>query len=560
MERRSPGSTTASRIKSLHLAVLEQRGRAAAQEFFARAGIGLELVEDETRIVPFDSWCRALAEFERLCGPGSIKRTTPYFVHRENLGVWTRLLRGATSIGDVYRQLDQLGTDRHGRREWTTHDVDDHSWRGFAPLARAMTVRNVEHVTQARIAELACLPQLFGIAPATVTFQHAPEEGGTFFESRWSAPLPNAPSLGSLLAITLAFPLGSALNLAPLPWLAGLGGGALLGCAAGWGARKHAAGRAHANAQMLRIQALERAAELRERRDGSGFEAGTVIAGQFRIGEQIGFGAAGAVWEAVRISDGCQVAIKLLRTAVAHDSLAADRLRREAAALGLAWHPNVVEILDEGHLASGVAYIVMERLHGESLAQRIDRTGPLTPDELHDIALEICDALEAVHAAGVVHRDIKPSNLFLVEEPSGEVQLKLVDFGVAQIAWAETRLTRAGSALGTPGYMAPEQEEGGVVDGRSDLYSLGGVFYEALTGRPPPILRWQPSDDHPAGSFGMPTPSEAGFEHLGSIAPGWRAIIQRLLAPWPHQRFTDARALREALRLLSPEEEQRVSA
>jgi serine/threonine protein kinase len=140
------------------------------------------------------------------------------------------------------------------------------------------------------------------------------------------------------------------------------------------------------------------------------------------------------------------------------------------------------------------------------------------------------------------------------------VQLKLVDFGVAQIAWAETRLTRAGSALGTPGYMAPEQEEGGVVDGRSDLYSLGGVFYEALTGRPPPILRWQPSDDHPAGSFGMPTPSEAGFEHLASIEPGWRAIIQRLLAPWPHQRFTDARALREALRMLSPEEVQRVSA
>ncbi len=525
--------------------------------------MAVDWLDDETRFVPFDSWCRTLAEFERLSGAGSIFRTSPYYMHRENLGVWMRPLRGATSVADVYRQLDSMSGERHGRQEWTTQALGNHSWRGFAALARGLSFRDIDHVTEARLAELASVPRLFGCPPAAVTYEHCPDEGGTYFEARWAPPLVNAASLGSLLGVSVTFPLGSALQMGPWSWLGSLAAGATVGLMAGWVTRRHAQGRAHARAQMLRIQTLERAAELREQRDGDSFESGTLIAGQFRIGEQIGFGATGAVWEAVRISDGRQVAIKLLKTAVAHDSLAADRLRREADALGLAWHPNVVEILDDGHLPSGVSYIVMERLHGESLAQRIDRSGPLTPSELLDIALEICDALEAVHAAGVVHRDIKPSNLFLAKKPDSGVRLKLVDFGVAQIAWAETRLTRAGFALGTPGYMAPEQEEGGVVDGRSDLYSVGGVFYEALTGQPPPLLRWVPVEEPAegaAGPLGFPAAVQSSFEQLATIEPGFRAIIQKLLAPWPNQRFADARALREALRALSSVEDQRVSA
>ena len=140
------------------------------------------------------------------------------------------------------------------------------------------------------------------------------------------------------------------------------------------------------------------------------------------------------------------------------------------------------ELLDESRLAHA-RLAVDERAHGLAVARRLERTGPLSFAELEDIALQACDALEAIHAAGVVHRDIKPSNLFLAETSAG-LRLKLVDFGVAQIAWAETRLTRSGMALGTPGYMAPEQEEGGVVDGRSDLYALAATLYAVGNGEP----------------------------------------------------------------------------
>jgi serine/threonine-protein kinase len=535
------------------LAVLEQRGQAAAQEFIARAGMNPELVDDESRVVPFELWCRALDEFERLCGPDALENTAPHFVHRENLGVWMRVLRGAASISDAYRQLEFCGVEFRAKSDWTTFEQGDFFWRGGAPLPRHLAFETAALVTRARSAELRSVPLLFGYPPAKVESRHVAAEGMTHFEVRWTAPREGAPLLGAVLGLTLAFPLSLWLALGILPLILGLSAAGLFGYLMGFVLRGNAQRAAHARAQMLRIACLERSAELREQRDAAGatFENGTIIAGQFRLGAQIGSGASGAIWEAERITDGCRVALKLLRTAVAHDSLAADRLRREADALGLSWHPNVVELLDDGHLPSGVAYIVMERLHGESLASRLEGSGPLTVNELHDIALEACDALEAIHAAGVVHRDIKPSNLFLAKDAGGGVRLKLVDFGVAQIAWAETRLTRSGTALGTPGYMAPEQEEGGVVDGRSDLYALGGVFYEALSGSPPPIT--------------VPITSPSTFAHLDrleSIEPGFRAIIRRLLAPWPHQRFNDARALREALlsRTDHLEEETRASA
>src|SRR5262249_13792222 len=153
-------------------------------------------------------------------------------------------------------------------------------------------------------------------------------------------------------------------------------------------------------------------------------------------------GATGVIYEAVRMFDGQPVAIKLLRVAAAHEAVASDRLRREAEALGLSWHPNVVEVLDHGHLPDGTAYLVMELLTGESLAARLSAKGRLTPRELLPIALQVCDALAAVHAAGVVHRDLKPSNIFLVAERDqaaqaerGPDRVKLLDFGIARVEW-----------------------------------------------------------------------------------------------------------------------------
>jgi serine/threonine-protein kinase len=260
----------------------------------------------------------------------------------------------------------------------------------------------------------------------------------------------------------------------------------------------------------------------------------------------------------------------LLRAAVAHDTIAADRLRREAAALGLAWHPNVVEVFEDGHLTDGTAYLVMERLYGESLATRLRRVGRLSPEQLLPIALQVCDALGAVHAAGIVHRDLKPSNIFICrDEASGAApdaasevrrgagqddageRVKVLDFGVARVEWAETRLTNSNVPLGTPGYMSPEQESGLEIDHRSDIFALGGVLYECLGGQAPPLRTselWD-ADGEARTSVQLA---------LTAIPNAWRLVIERALAPAPRDRFSDARAFRDAL--LALREAPRVSA
>jgi serine/threonine-protein kinase len=312
-------------------------------------------------------------------------------------------------------------------------------------------------------------------------------------------------------------------------------------------------GRATTHAQAVRVHALERSLSLKEAREreiGGQLEGTTVAAGQYRILRRMGSGATGVIYEAVRISDGVPVAIKLLRAAAAHEAVASDRLRREAEALGLSWHPNVVEVIDHGHLADGTAYLVMELLHGESLATRLRNKGRLTPRELLPIAMQVCDALAAVHAAGVVHRDLKPSNIFLAvdrDDPAGPERVKLLDFGIARVEWEETRITNTGGPLGTPGYMSPEQETGsGGIDARSDLFALGAVLYECLVGEPPPprspsgLVR---TSESTAVRFDSGTQKSAAF-----VPPVWRSVIERAMALQPADRFQDARSFAHALR------------
>jgi serine/threonine-protein kinase len=263
------------------------------------------------------------------------------------------------------------------------------------------------------------------------------------------------------------------------------------------------------------------------------------------------------IYEAIRISDGLPVAIKLLRAAAAHDAVASDRLRREAEALGLAWHPNVVEVIDHGHLADGTSYLVMERLHGETLATRLKGKVRLTSAELMPIAMQVCDALVAVHAAGVVHRDLKPSNIYLaidVDDPGAVERVKLLDFGIARVEWEETRITNMGAPLGTPGYMSPEQESGGEVDARSDIFALGAVLYECLVGEPPPPTPsglWRSGAVQQTSSQGM---ADSGVHKAAKLIPSaWKAVIGRAMAPVPGDRFQEARSFAQALRGLREE-------
>jgi serine/threonine-protein kinase len=405
-------------------------------------------------------------------------------------------------------------------------------------------------LTLARQAELRAVPALFGypaaevaaISTQRVTFATRTGAAGQEFLVTWKTgrrhmEVPYAIGGGAALGTT-GFAHSIAGGVAAV-----LAGGAIgLATAIIW--RRDRQRRTEGSAQNFRIRALERSMMLKDEqiRASAGMSEGTVIAGMYRLGTRLGVGASGVIHRAVRLSDNTPVAIKLLRAAVAHDALASDRLRREAEAMGLAWHPNVVELYDQGVLPDGTTYLVMELLEGESLSARLKRGGAMSADEFVPIATELCDALGAVHAAGVIHRDVKPGNIYLARVPVGappaeqRTRVKILDFGIARVEWAETRLTNFDSVVGTPGYMSPEQEQGGEIDARSDLYALGAVFFECLTGTPLPPTRG-----------GENAPPSGIHKSAAALSPAWRVVLERAMAPAPRDRFVDAKAMRDGV-------------
>lgn len=561
MQRRTTsGKTTASRLKTLYLYVQATHGPAAADAFMLSTRLDREYLQDETRLVPVELWHSALVAFASRWGGDALKHTIRAVVHPENLGVWTHVLRGANDVLAAYRRLDQFGGESAWTERWRTIEASATYWRGSIKLASDAGPQQDGLFALARMAELAALPLMFGLRPAEAVVRFDDTVTGVGhvqeFEVRWSEPSWGRPAvIGTIAAGGLGIGVAALGDLsAAAVALASAGVGAGIGAAAGHEWRR----RAQTAAQMTRIQALERSATLREARERGavGFRDGLIVGGQYRLTEKLGVGANGTIWEAERLSDGDTVAIKLLRAAVAHDTVAADRLRREAAALGLAWHPNVVEVYDEGHLPDGTSYLVMERLHGESLAIRLRRRGALPAAQVLPIALEVCDALGAVHAAGIVHRDVKPSNIFLATDPhvpGAREHAKILDFGIARVEWEETRLTNADVPLGTPGYMPPEQEQGLEVDARSDIYALGGALWECLTGVAPPAHSSERMDSMEGGR------PESGVQPaLRDIPPEWQAILTRAMALLPSDRFPDTKAFRDAL--LATDEARRQSA
>src|SRR3954471_24375859 len=173
------------------------------------------------------------------------------------------------------------------------------------------------------------------------------------------------------------------------------------------------------------------------------------------------------------------VALKVLFREFAVDPSFVERFRREAQSAANLSHPNIVGVYDSGE-SNGTYFIVMEYIEGRSLAQIIRDDGPLSPDRAADVATDVAAALGFAHRNGVVHRDVKPGNVLLT--PSGQV--KVTDFGIARAEQAED-LTKTGSVMGTATYFSPEQAQGQRLDGRADVYSLGVVLYEMLTGTPP---------------------------------------------------------------------------
>jgi serine/threonine protein kinase len=211
---------------------------------------------------------------------------------------------------------------------------------------------------------------------------------------------------------------------------------------------------------------------------------GTTI-GEYRVEGKLGEGGMATVFSAIHPLIGKKVAIKVLSRRLCSDIHAVDRFIGEARTVNQIGHPNLVDIFAFGVLPDGRAYLVMEWLQGETLAERTHRQRLSAPLAL-DVLLQIVDALEAAHDQRVVHRDLKPANIIVLERKDA-VRIKLLDFGIAKLADSDASVpkTRSGVAMGTAGYMSPEQARGKNVDHRTDIYALGCVAYEVLLGRIP---------------------------------------------------------------------------
>lgn len=220
-------------------------------------------------------------------------------------------------------------------------------------------------------------------------------------------------------------------------------------------------------------------------------EVGEIVATRYRVDSLLGQGAFGRVYRATHTLMKTSVAIKTLMGDVHDLEEARARFLREAQAAGAMDHPHICRVTDFGELQDGSFFMVMEYLNGRTLEQEIQRRGVLRVDESIDILVQICRALERAHEMGIVHRDLKPENIMLLSREGNPSYVKILDFGIALTQASETvnfsneKLTRVGTVCGTPHYMSPEQVVGDEVDHRSDLYSLGIIFFEMLTGRVP---------------------------------------------------------------------------
>ncbi len=259
--------------------------------------------------------------------------------------------------------------------------------------------------------------------------------------------------------------------------------------------------------------------------------------GRYRLDELLSRGGMGEVWRAHDSTLGRPVAVKLLHAGVS-DAADRERFVREARSAAQLNNPHVVAIFDVGEW-SGRPFLVMELLDGRTLAEDLELRGPLPVDDVRDLGAQAATGLLAAHTAGVVHRDVKPSNL--VRTSTG--RLKVVDFGIARVLdEASTRLTRTGTVVGTAAYLAPEQARGLSADARTDLYALGCVLYQLLSGRAP--FTGGPTEVLYAHLHTEPAP----LSSLRSDVPhDLETLVHGLLAKDPRDRPQDAAVVRAAL-------------
>jgi tRNA A-37 threonylcarbamoyl transferase component Bud32/uncharacterized tellurite resistance protein B-like protein len=289
------------------------------------------------------------------------------------------------------------------------------------------------------------------------------------------------------------------------------------------------------------------AAQPSHRAPGQPLGVGSLLADRYRITGVLGDGGMGAVYLAEHVALGKRVAVKVLKPELTKDKSLVERFFREARATAAVQHENIVDILDFGQTPE-YAFFVMEALEGCELADLVGNGRTISWQRAKPIVIQIARALGAAHRAGIVHRDMKPGNVFLVRRDRTPDFVKVLDFGIAKIDDG-VQLTQAGMVFGTASYMAPEQASGGEVDGRTDIYALGCMIFEMLTGQVP----------FPGDNF-----MKVLGQHIGEPAPRLRevapqlplpapvldaldALIAKLLGKFPDERFADMAELERAV-------------
>src|SRR5947209_9536014 len=271
---------------------------------------------------------------------------------------------------------------------------------------------------------------------------------------------------------------------------------------------------------------------------------------KYRLDERIGTGGMGTVYRATHLLIDRPVAIKVLSPRYVEDEAAQTRFRREARAAGRIQHTNAVTVTDFGRTAEGLVYIVMELLEGHTLRDVLAREAPLDTARAVSMMLQVGTAGGAAHDAGVIHRDLKPANIFIVQRKDAPPFVKVLDFGIAKLA-AEAidddddpqTLTAVGAMIGTPRYMSPEQCEGAKLTPASDVYSLGIILYEMLTGTTP----FNGTSPIAIAIKHSSTPPRAPREFVASIPVALEELILHALEKRPENRPQDANAFRECL-------------
>ena len=275
-------------------------------------------------------------------------------------------------------------------------------------------------------------------------------------------------------------------------------------------------------------------------------QTGEIIGGRYRVDKLLGKGGFGAVFRATHIVTHQELVLKVLKPNLSDDETQVKRFLQEARTASKLSHPNTVRVYDFGQTDAGHLYLAMELLHGQELGQVLIDNAMLPPERAIHIAIGVLKSLAEAHQAGLVHRDLKPDNIFLCNVLGEDDFVKVIDFGIAKPIEQgdDGGLTRTGFTVGTPKYMSPEQVLNKGVEGRSDLYALGVILYQCLSGELP-LSGQSPVETMMAHVQQEPAPLSLVCAQV--LPPGLEAVVMRALRKQPAQRFVDAEDMRAAM-------------